>query len=988
MKKNIFVLLLSLFCGVYAVDPVFTADFEENFTGRSRGKNIDGKVSQELLWETLQNLLQPGIEGTAAVIGTSPDKGKLYHAVYKNDGILNPFDGTVSFWVKPVNWSGQDKDFHVLFQASGPDSTLLIYKYINSNNLMFLLGPSRPVKGKYLWSMAGGSIKKWNAGEWHHIAAAYDRQSIELFIDGKRVSKILRKALPQKNFTAFSAGALAPKQWKTSLGLTLLDKLQIFDVKLSGTEIARLAAASGRKIETEFSQTATLVNRKNNSLDLYFTLEGVAESCRILLLDKKGKLIFKQEKKLRSAQNHIKIPLDGLAPGNYLICLESSGNNLQRTRKEIPFNIPSLPEKWRKNALGKTPVIPMPWQELETKSANTVAGKTFAYKFDSSFLPRQITAAGTELFSRPAELLLDGRKIGFSAKISDVKNTKDKYSFTVRSSENGFKLTADVTTEFDGFTWVKLTLDPRQETQISSLILQFPFKKENSSLFNSMNKFYMNYQKGHCGSFKNYNMNLYKRPPVMFVGNDNCGLQWFCEKLPCWYNEDKEKSLQLITGRRDNLLRLNLVDKKITVEKPLIYEFGFQSVPIRPMPENWRSLCPYRNFDPYFVWSKYHHYPYADALRQDKAYDKLKKDKTARFGKNLFYYFAGFTITPTFPEWSYYCSEWMLTPPELGLYGAIKNPAAYFTWICPNSAEYRDFYLDRLEKIIRTLDITHIYIDNSDAQLCDNARHGCGYTGTDGKRYTSFNLQGTRTLARRVYTLVKNINSDGRVIRHMSAKPVAPVIAFADMIVDGELYNKTVAVDESYFNIFEPEMFRASFCGKLWGIPQFFIPQFTRVIPWHNPERWYAWKTPAARQRYKVTDKIRHFKGYFLLHDTQIFPLFGVKVDDIEDIKKRFGLRNESRFIGYFSPQRPWNTAKNVPVSGYADNGKLMLIVFNRGLNKKVTVNFDEKKCEAAGIKIPQVLYNAENGHAFVMRDHKISLDLNHNDYMILTTEK
>ena len=99
MKKNIFVLLLSLFCGVYAVDPVFTANFEENFIGRSRGKKIDAKVSQELLWETLQNLLQPGLKGNAAVIGTSPDKGKLYHAVYKNDGILNPFEGTVSFWV-------------------------------------------------------------------------------------------------------------------------------------------------------------------------------------------------------------------------------------------------------------------------------------------------------------------------------------------------------------------------------------------------------------------------------------------------------------------------------------------------------------------------------------------------------------------------------------------------------------------------------------------------------------------------------------------------------------------------------------------------------------------------------------------------------------------------------------------------------------------------------------------------------------------------
>ena len=221
----------------------------------------------------------------------------------------------------------------------------------------------------------------------------------------------------------------------------------------------------------------------------------------------------------------------------------------------------------------------------------------------------------------------------------------------------------------------------------------------------------------------------------------------------------------------------------------------------------------------------------------------------------------------------------------------------------------------------------------------------------------------------------------------MSAKPVAPVIAFADMIVDGELYNKTVALDESYFNIFEPEMFRASFCGKLWGIPQFFIPQFTRVIPWHNPERWYAWKTPAARQKYKVTDKIRHFKGYFLLHDTQIFPLFGVKVDDIEDIKQRFGLRNETRFISYASSDKPWNASAGVLVSGYIENGRLMLIALNESSRNKAVIKFDAAKLAALGVKVSKFV-NAETNQQLTLEKQSVTLDLKHNNYIILTSEK
>jgi hypothetical protein len=323
----------------------------------------------------------------------------------------------------------------------------------------------------------------------------------------------------------------------------------------------------------------------------------------------------------------------------------------------------------------------------------------------------------------------------------------------------------------------------------------------------------------------------------------------------------------------------------------------------------------------------------------------------------------------------------MLTPPEHGLYGAPKNPAAYFTWICPNSEEYRDFYLDRLQKIITTLDVSNIYIDNSDAQLCDNARHGCGYQGTDGKRYTSFNLRGTRELAKRVYTLLKNMRPDGRVIRHMSAKPVAPVVGFADMLVDGELYNKTVALDESHFNIFSPDMFRASFCGKLWGIPQFFIPQFTRVIPWHNPGRWNAWKTPAARE--KQMDKIRHFKGWFLVHDTQIFQLFGVKVNDVEKIKERFGLRNETRFISYASPEKPWQASSGVLVSGYADNGKLMLILVNNGRNSSVSVTLNKAELKKLGVE-KLAFVNAENGKSVPVNGNKINIRLAAHDYMIL----
>ena len=318
MKKIFFLIFAGIFSFFPAgAEPVFTASFEENFTGITRNGNVEAKVSQQLLWETLQNLLQPGVSGNAAVIGTSADKEKLYHAVYRNNGILSPREGTVSFYVKPLNWNGNDRDFHVLFQASGPDATLIIYKYINSNNLMFLLGPSRPVNGKYLWSMAGTGIKNWEAGAWHHVAAAYDSKTTELFVDGKRVSKLNRKAIPQKDFTQFSAGAISPAQWKTPQGLTLLDELQIFDKKLSYGEIAALASKCVKVSAPEIRETATIVNRQKNELDLYFTIEGAAAKAEVKFSGA-NKLLLRKEIALAGAQSKWTIPLAGLKPGRYI----------------------------------------------------------------------------------------------------------------------------------------------------------------------------------------------------------------------------------------------------------------------------------------------------------------------------------------------------------------------------------------------------------------------------------------------------------------------------------------------------------------------------------------------------------------------------------------------------------------------------------------------------------------------------------------------
>jgi hypothetical protein len=979
------ILLTSLFAIAATEKPTFYASFDRDFSAEVNTGRVEGKLSQEILWETLQNLLQPGISGQAAVVGTFGEKKeKVCHAVFDNQEWLDTETGSVMFWVKPVNWNGQDKNFHIFFQAVGADGLFLIYKYINSSTLNFLIGPSKPVNGKNVWSLASAGVGKWNAGEWHHLAAVYEKDKLSLYLDGQRASTIRRGVLPPKPFTKFSVGAIAPQSWKTPLDSTLIDEFKIFAHALTPEEVAedfRLFASSSEKISIK--DVSTLVVPDKAELELGFTLEGKVTDSLFKLTDSAGKEVFLEKQHSLLPRRTISVPFSVLKPGDYsitIIALNDKGENVHEKRQS--FMVPELPMAWEGNKIGLQQGVPPPWEALVFESRDNVVRTLKAeYRFGNNPLPQQIQADGSALLSRPVTLALNAVPLNPENDLQSVEITPETLTLRAEGRAANFKINTLIRSEFDGFVWITVTLTPSQPIAVKSLCLDFPFLREQSSLFNSMNKFYYHHIPGHCGAFKDYTMNLYKRPPIIFVGNDDCGLQWFCEKLQSWYSQDQERTLELIPGNTENLLRLNLIDHEVTVSAPLRYEFGFQCVPMRPMPSGWRSWCPYSNFDPVLYWSKFHHYPCASALRTDPEYQALFETKSKRFGKELFYYFAGFTITPLFPEWSWFSAQWMLTPPEHGRYGRIGDPKNYFVWVCPGSESYRDFYLARLQVMLDQLDIDNLYFDNQDAQMCDNARHGCGYVGTDGHRYQSYNLLATRALNKRIYKMFKAARPEGRIMRHMSAKPVAPVISFCDMLADGELYNGTIAEEESYYSIFNPEMFRASFRGSLWGIPQFFIPQFVRAIQLHNPSLFSAWDSPEKLQQQR--EKTRHFKGYFILHDAQILPLFGVKVDDWEGYKQTFGVGDQTLYLGHFGKDLPWQAPLGVLVSGYIENGKLMLLVMNESQEDTVEIILLEDKLAALGIR-SLLLHNTESGAPVPLKNGRITLPLKTHDYTIM----
>ncbi|MFA7232265.1 MAG: glycoside hydrolase domain-containing protein, partial [Victivallaceae bacterium] len=679
-----------------------------------------------------------------------------------------------------------------------------------------------------------------------------------------------------------------------------------------------------------------------------------------------------------------------LLPGRYKVKITPIPVGKEKSPiYELDYAIPTSPPVWSDNQCGISDKVPPPWTDLKILPDNTVECWGRKYIFGKSLFPEQIISGKYELLKKPVSLIIDGKTFAAPCKIKVVKNSATAVELECSGQSGQLALKTNILIEYDGFMWIKLELSPQTEISVSNMKLEVVLKKDCASLFNLMRKFYYDYEAGFQGAVtdKTISTNLYQFNPVIWLGNEDVGLEWFAETLKGWHNADKNKSLQVISSGNSETLQLNLIDSKLNLKQPRYIEFGFQATPVRPLPENWRNLRDGRNMKIWFPWEKIHNIP--DAEYKKNNYAELRKDYERKY-ERPFHYFAGFTMSPLCPEWPWWCDLWSKNPPTTGTYMGESISGGVDEWlgayVCANSKSLENFYTWKFNTAQKQLDIKNIYVDNQCAQRCMNSEHGCGWLDDSGNKYETWNLLGTRRLTQRLYTMVKAYNPDGMVIRHMSSQLVMPVISFADILVDGELYMGPVSKDESYYNVFDPAMFRASYMSRQFGLPNLFIPQFERALGNHNKTKlalWKAGKVPGQME------KVRHFKGYFLVHDAKVYPLFGVSMDDIWKIEDDFKMAGNTPFFGYWDKNNPFKIANQNSgremLSAYVDQGKIMLIAMNdTGSVKQMNIKIDSDKLPQYGIGKIDKFINPETNAEVEVNSNSLTLDVKPRDYQIL----
>lgn len=609
----------------------------------------------------------------------------------------------------------------------------------------------------------------------------------------------------------------------------------------------------------------------------------------------------------------------------------------------------SSPAPWDDTRIGIYNDVPVPWVPLKSDAAQTKALKQI-YSFGNAVFPVSITANNRTITSRPISVCIDGKSDENNGKSELVKNTPRQAFYKSSAKIGNVKLDANIKIDFDGMVWVDLTMCPAagQTAEIKKMSIDIPLKKDFAEQVHANGGDTHKAKFGFTGIVpkEGWYKNLFEKP-TFWVGNDDAGLSWFAENLKGWHLQKHEKSVEIIPGANESILRLNIVDTPLTLNGERMISFGFQGTPVKEPNNTPRANRVSREWGMYWNPCTYFNYydnaPEFTDIKAVSSYDNIFK------GKRSFHYIGSNGASPYMPEWGYWGKKW--TGRTLGDYiietdvrSLEKRNKWVWTYACLDSKSFREFLLWQLDNCIETQKINNLYYDLVGPRMCNNAEHGCGWTDDFGNRYSTMNLLGCRDFQMRIYELMKKKKPDSMHLFHITNAPaISAVDSFADALVEGEtFFGNDLVEKETYFGIYTPEQFRVSYYGHKWGTPVIYIPQFARAAYFFKPERMKLWKQDEPPAEMKKA--MRHFLGYAFIHDMGIWTDINTIYKDQDNSWKIFkdflGTWDGSEeFVPYWNADSPIKISsanpKRVIASAYRKGDKAVLVVMNDTAEKQ-----------------------------------------------------
>ncbi len=623
-----------------------------------------------------------------------------------------------------------------------------------------------------------------------------------------------------------------------------------------------------------------------------------------------------------------------LPAGHYEIRVDCVTKDKQTFTQNIPWE--KLDAKiWRDARAGVSDKLLPPWTPLKSRRNKDSLqilcwGRT--YDFNGTGLAEDIVTRDQHVLSKPIELtaIVNGKTVKWKSNPSIVtSSTPAKITFKGAANASVIQLNTSSYMEFDGLVVSKFALKVDKSAKIGKCSLNIPV--------NSANARYLSYLYPNTGSYRGRMDNAPKSmlfPYYMWVGDEDRGFAWFSERDMSRHLADPSKAVEILVNGSETVIRINLLDKAVLLNKPLTFTVGFQATPMKPLPEKWRS---YVHNDVALVWtSKYLNTYFGYPEAKDPEVYKAEVKRVHDAGQLFMPYTVLQMLSGSSPEYKHFGDEWWSGGKDNTSADVVSfDPPSPIYGVCPKAHDWIDAETYKIKSLVETYKIDGLYHDFSWPIFCRNTKHGCPEEG-------GYPILAMRELYRRTYTILRSQGRPTFEADHTGwAMVCAPICSFTDATLNGEevylprgkgnYYKSLWSADPNVIPSFDG--FITDYIGRQFGT----IPVFCRAslegTEYHKPQ--YERRMLSIMLLYDVTTSWGYWQDEYgrmwkVLNDFSI---------------------GDAEFIPYWNKQQPVTVSSFDPKPAeYSLSAPVMISVYNCPGKKALIVvaNTSEIKLHAA----------------------------------------
>ncbi|MGI8964577.1 MAG: glycoside hydrolase domain-containing protein, partial [Limisphaerales bacterium] len=594
-------------------------------------------------------------------------------------------------------------------------------------------------------------------------------------------------------------------------------------------------------------------------------------------------------------------------------------------------------------------------------------------------LPTQITAAEKTLLAAPVRIFSEPDI--FSAMKGEAKvvsRSDDSAIWKWDGESTDFSASSKMTADCDGFCWYEIQFTPKHPVKLRSLGLEIPRIAKTARYFHSADFSWSNISQGLPELGGKWSGTL---KPYVWMGDEERGLGWCAESDAGWQLSEPAKALSVETHGEIVSFKTTWLDHEEVISAPIIFRFGLQSSPVKPVSFAWRANArilhniDYSSAQPgpdgrceldtlrdggvktvviHDDWTKY----FGQMIPADAG--QLRQLIAACHQRKMrLLVYVGYGVARTAPELQGKHDEWSVLP-LIPWDPGYKPEVRGFDATCPKSG-WTDWLVAGTEKLFSDFDVDGLYFDGTSyAWTCQNQKHGCGWKDGQGNLHGVYPMLAARNLMRRIADTVHRHKPDGILDAHMSSNFTLPTLAFCDSVWNGEQFETHTAAEK-----FEVPLhaFRTEFMGYAQGLDAEFLCYENRPFTFDEAIA-LAW-----------------------VHGVEVrpYPQSLVKVTPIWRAMDRFGI-TKANWRPYWSGEAVAHAdSEAVKISAWSRNGKALLFVSH--LERKpstVHVRVESRKLGLKKFKVTDAL----TGAVLPVNDGTIEFNFSGMSYRIIEIQR